>query len=193
MDNNKPIIRLALIFYSIMFIASLMWVYFSDISFSFSFNKPVTFIMSCLLSFIIVSGTIYYSIYTKNKFKWAARLEESISKVLGHLDKHTIIVLALLSAIGEEFFFRGAVQAEFGYIFASLIFGSIHFIPQKTFIPWTIFAIVMGFILGWLYIYSENLLFPMITHGGINYINLIRICNINNAISQAQNDRGTEV
>lgn len=177
MDTNRPIVRLTLIFYSTMFISSLLWVLLSDISFSFSFNDSYTFLMSCVFTLLIVGGTIYYSIYTKSKFQWAAMLEESIYKVLGHLEKNTIIVLALLSAVGEEFFFRGALQAEIGYVFASIIFGSIHFIPQKVFLPWTIFALVMGFVLGWLYMYSENLLFPIITHGAINYINLMRICN----------------
>lgn len=140
--------------------------------------------MSFLYTFFIIGATITYSVYSKRNYEWARQLEEAIYKVFGSLEKSTIAFLAFLSAVGEEFFFRGALQAEIGYISTSIIFGSIHFVPQKTFLPWTIFAIIMGFILGWLYMYSENLIFPIITHGMINYINLLRICHKRQDVSE---------
>jgi membrane protease YdiL (CAAX protease family) len=184
MNDNKPIMKIAVLFYCTMFLISLLWAVISDISFDFSLKINYMLIMSVLYSLFITGTTIAYSIFSKRNFEWARQLEEAIYKVFGPLEKSTIALLAFFSAIGEEFFFRGALQAEIGYISASIIFGSIHFIPQKVFLPWTIFAIIMGFILGWLYIYSDNLIFPIITHGMINYINLRRICYKRQDISE---------
>jgi membrane protease YdiL (CAAX protease family) len=183
-NNNKPIVKIAALFYCTMFVISLLWAAISDIPFSFSFKNNYLFFMSILLTLIITAMTILFSVYVKKYSRWASLLEAAIYNVFGPLEKSTIAFLALLSSVGEEFFFRGVLQPEIGYIFTSIIFGSIHFIPQKVFLPWTIFAIIMGFILGWLYLYSDNLIFPIITHGAINYINLTRICSHKAKVSE---------
>jgi hypothetical protein len=123
-----------------------------------------------------VIATVGLSAYLARSFQWARRLEAEFYKLFSDLKKNDFLLLALFSGIGEEFFFRGAMQPAFGYVITSLLFGSIHFIPNKVFFPWTIFAVIMGFTLGWLYIYSNNLLFPVIAHFMINYFNLSGIC-----------------
>jgi membrane protease YdiL (CAAX protease family) len=129
-----------------------------------------------LITVSIALATVGLSAYLARSFQWARRLEAEFYKLFSDLTKSDLFLLALFSGIGEEFFFRGAMQPAFGYVITSLLFGSIHFIPKKVFLPWTIFACVMGFTLGWVYIYSGNLLFPVIAHFMINYLNLSGIC-----------------
>ena len=102
-------------------------------------------------------------------------LENEFRVILGDLKPYEILVIALASGIAEEIFFRGAFQPLLGLVATSLIFGLAHFPVNKRLIPWTIFAIGMGFLLGALYIKTGNVVTPIITHVLINLINLFRI------------------
>jgi membrane protease YdiL (CAAX protease family) len=87
---------------------------------------------------------------------------------------HTTL-LALFSAVGEEFFFRGALQPEVGLGVASVLFGLAHFLPRKEFLLWTLFAFVAGGVLGALYQGTGNLLAPIVAHFVVNALNLPHI------------------
>lgn len=118
---------------------------------------------------------------------WARALSQEFSKILGRVTVGQALVLALTSGIAEELFFRGFLQqaltdrvfgGEFpglvlGLVFSSLIFGLVHIGPdRKKFLPWTIMAIVMGFGFGGLYLYTGNLIAPIVAHFTINFFNL---------------------
>lgn len=118
--------------------------------------------------------------------QWARRLNEAFVALLGELSLGEIFVIALASSIGEELFFRGFLQqilseqvfsgagAQWlGLALASLAFGLVHIGPDlKTFWPWTAMALVLGTCLGALYLYTGNLLAPILAHFTINFLNL---------------------
>jgi len=116
------------------------------------------------------------TILASRAFTWVRNLEDEFQKVLGRLNPWQVIALALLSGITEETLFRGAIQPFLGLIWTSLIFGLLHFPINRSYLTWTIFAIVMGILLGELYIYTGSLITPMMTHTVVNLINLYRIC-----------------
>ena len=99
-------------------------------------------------------------------------LEIGFQKVLGPLPTRHIIYLALLSGIAEESCFRGWMQPWIGYVPTSILFGLLHFVPSKVFIPWTLFALLVGFIFGALFEWRESLIAPMTAHILVNGINL---------------------
>ncbi len=99
-------------------------------------------------------------------------LNREFKKILGPLSTDDCLLLSFFSAIGEELFFRGAMQPAIGLVLTSLIFGLMH-IGGKRYIPWTISAMVLGFVLGAMADYSGNLLAPFIAHFTINYFNLL--------------------
>lgn len=121
--------------------------------------------------------------------EWARRLSAAFAEILGAMTVGHAAVFAITSAIGEELLFRGFLQQWlsdrlldgpmsdwWGLAIASLIFGMVHVGPdRKTFLPWTIMAIVMGFALGGMYLYTGNLLAPMLCHFTINLLNLAQI------------------
>jgi membrane protease YdiL (CAAX protease family) len=80
-----------------------------------------------------------------------------------------ISVLALLSGISEEIFFRGAVQGEFGIVAASVLFGLLH--PLN--VSYVIWASSVGLAFGLLYQLTGSLLPPIICHGGYNLAALL--------------------
>jgi membrane protease YdiL (CAAX protease family) len=75
-----------------------------------------------------------------------------------------MLLLSAGAGLAEEAFFRGVVQADLGWIPASLLFGLLH-TGHREMIPFGLWAAVMGFFLGALYLFTDNLLAPMIAHG----------------------------
>ncbi|GAB5548658.1 MAG: hypothetical protein SangKO_084180 [Sandaracinaceae bacterium] len=106
------------------------------------------------------------------RFRWARRLHVSFREVLGALDRRTVLGVALASGIGEEVFFRGALQPSLGYVLTAILFGVVHVAPRKDLWPWTLWALVMGFVLGGLHAATGSLLGPIVAHVWINYANL---------------------
>ena len=94
--------------------------------------------------------------------------------------KWSIIQLAILSVLAgvcEEALFRGAIQGGLAgrigvvlaLILASMLFGALHLIT------WT-YGIIVAFIgayLGLLWIWTGNLLTPMITHAVYDFVALV--------------------
>ncbi|HYC77475.1 MAG TPA: CPBP family intramembrane glutamic endopeptidase [Planctomycetota bacterium] len=111
-------------------------------------------------------------------------LEIEFRRVLGHLGKWQIFRLAALSGAAEELVFRGAIQPliaddrflgwgdAHGVVWTSLFFGLLHFLPHKVFLPWTIFAGVVGFLCGLLFVERGSLVAPIALHVVLNAVNL---------------------
>jgi hypothetical protein len=68
--------------------------------------------------------------------------------------------ISACAGLAEELLFRGAVQAKFGIIAASIFFGLLHFITPA----YCIIATIMGFYLGFLFQYYDSLLIPIQLH-----------------------------
>ncbi len=71
-----------------------------------------------------------------------------------------LLIISLLAGIGEEFLFRGIIQAKLGIIAASIIFGLFHAVSPA----YVIAATIMGFYIGAAYQMSGGLLVPVQIH-----------------------------
>jgi uncharacterized protein len=80
-----------------------------------------------------------------------------------------ITILAVLSGLSEEIFFRGALQGEIGILGASLAFGLLH--PLN--LSYVIWATAVGVAFGALYQVTGSLLPSIICHGGYNFAALV--------------------
>lgn len=122
--------------------------------------------------------------------EWARVLGEEFRKILGDLTPNQVFVFAVTSGVAEEVFFRGFLQQALteyvfgtetpgmilGLVVASLVFGLVHIGPDREkFLPWTIMALVLGVLFGVLYLYTGNILAPLIAHFTINFFNLLHI------------------
>jgi membrane protease YdiL (CAAX protease family) len=99
-------------------------------------------------------------------------LAQTLGSLIGSLRLRECLLLALASGIGEEAFFRGALQPRVGLVAASLIFGAAHFVPRRGLVAWSGFSVVAGLLLGGLFAWTGNLLAPVAAHVGINAVNL---------------------
>lgn len=98
-----------------------------------------------------------------------------VRTLLGPVSLRMALALGLLSGLGEEVFFRGAMQPTLGYVLTSLLFGLIHVGPDRRYLAWTAFAVAMGFLLGGIQVHTGSLAGPVIAHVVINTVNLRRI------------------
>ena len=74
-----------------------------------------------------------------------------------------IALVSLAAGIGEELLFRGSVQAEFGLVVASVVFGLAH-VGGRSSVAFGAWVIVMGFALGGLAHLAGGLLAPIVAH-----------------------------
>ncbi len=98
-----------------------------------------------------------------------------------------ILFLALVPAIAEEFFFRGVLQkvlisrtnnALFGILITAFLFSFIHF-QFQTFIP----RFFMGIALGYLLLWSKNLMIPILAHFLNNALSILAFYYLGSEIS----------
>lgn len=78
--------------------------------------------------------------------------------------RRELVLVAVFSGVGEETFFRGALQPELGIVATSILFGALHVGPDRRFLVWTFWAILAGFLFGFLYEWTGGLLAPTTTH-----------------------------
>ena len=147
----------------------------SPLGFASPDARPVAWGADAALGLGFAAVTVMLSEATTRWTSWGAALSRALGESLGPLSHRACWVLAGLSGVGEELLFRGALQPWFGYVAASLVFGCVHFVPRREFLPWTGFAILAGFGLGWLFEATGNLVAPIVAHIGVNGINLRRL------------------
>ena len=121
------------------------------------------------------AALIAVSDWTTRKTAWGDELARSMAEALGSLSVPNAILLAFASGLAEELFFRGALQPRVGWVLASLLFGCVHFVPRREFLPWTGFAIGAGFLFGALFVWTGNLVAPVVAHIVVNGVNLPRL------------------
>jgi uncharacterized protein len=111
----------------------------------------------------------------------AYRLLPALRQIAGELaprlvdgaDFGSLILVSVFSGVGEETFFRGAVQQEFGIVVASLLFGLVHVGPDRRYLLWTLWAVLAGFLFGGLYDLTSGLLAPILAHAAHNAATLL--------------------
>jgi membrane protease YdiL (CAAX protease family) len=82
-----------------------------------------------------------------------------------------IVAISVLAGVGEEVFFRGAMQPAWGLIITSLLFGACHVGGRLT-VPLGIWAACTGALLGWLAIATGGLTAPIIAHAAYDALAL---------------------
>jgi uncharacterized protein len=116
--------------------------------------------------------TVHLASRWANRFRSFRAGARDAQRLLGRLSTWQIGLIALASGLGEELLFRGWLMHEVGLWISSILFGLIHVPPNKSWLYWPAFAAAMGVLLGWLYLWSGSLLYPVLLHAGINFLNL---------------------
>ncbi len=99
-------------------------------------------------------------------------LLRELGALVGPISARRAWLLAAISGLAEEAFFRGALQPQVGWLAASAIFGAAHFVPREGLRSWAVFALLAGLALGALFDATGDLLAPAIAHAVVNGVNL---------------------
>lgn len=121
-------------------------------------------------------GTVFifvcYGLLLPFRFAWARELDQRVRTMLQSLfhrrSIHWAIPLSILAGVGEELLFRGVIQtaltdwfnATIAIIATALLFGLAHAISRAYFIMATLMGVYMGLVFLW----SGNLLLPILIH-----------------------------
>lgn len=136
------------------------------------YHLALRVLLSVLLGAVVAAVVVWMTRGLVRRTRWAERLHIAFRELLGPVTGNQIAFFAVSSGIAEELFFRGALQPAVGIIVASLVFGLVHIGPNRAFLPWTLWAIAMGFVFGGVYWLTGSLVGPILAHAAINYENL---------------------
>ena len=100
------------------------------------------------------------------------RLSQELAAAVGPVSARQAILLAALSGLAEEAFFRGALQPRVGWVVASALFGLAHFHPRRELRVWSLSAFIAGLGFAALFEATGDLLAPALAHFLVNAINL---------------------
>lgn len=127
--------------------------------------------LGAALAGVAVLGSLLAERYTA----WARRVADELAPLVGPLSPAACLVLAAASGVGEEAFFRGALQPRVGLVAASLLFGLAHVPVTRALRAWMLEALAMGFALGWLFEATGALLAPLAAHVLVNALGLLTL------------------
>ena len=107
-------------------------------------------------------------------------VERLLVPLFQHLSVAELAIISILAGLGEEMLFRGVLQAALagwlegtvgvlvGLAAASVLFGFAHAITPAYFV----LAMLIGAYLGGLWLWTGNLLAPIVAHAGYDFIAL---------------------
>ena len=110
-------------------------------------------------------GTVAFGVLLYHLLPALRRLSDELAPILmDGARRRDLVLVSVLSGVGEEAFFRGALQPALGIVVASLLFGVLHIGPDRRYLVWTVWAVGAGFLFGFLYIWTGGLLAPVTAH-----------------------------
>ena len=177
--TSPSLVRIALVFYGVLFAVAVGWSLWSGDSIFYvspeAEHRGAAPVRDAALGLAVAAALIYLSDELTRRTRWGEAMARVLAAMIGKRSVRDCIVLGVASGLAEEAFFRGALQPQVGLVAASLIFGLAHFVPQRDLLPWAGFAIGAGILLGSLFIATGNLVAPVVTHIGVNAVNLKRL------------------
>ncbi len=111
----------------------------------------------------------------ERNFAFARDLSEELARLIPNLSAPGVAIVAFFSSVGEELFFRGAMQDALGLWITALLFGIVHGFFDRRFLWWMAFALLIGIAFGVMTDWLGSLLAPTLAHFTINALNLQRL------------------
>jgi uncharacterized protein len=129
------------------------------------------------LALLVTALTIRATRWLVARTRWARTLRDTLRGALLGSSRARLLLLASLSAVAEELFFRAALLPWLGVVVSSLVFGLLHVSARETYLGWMVWASVMGLVFAVLFLGSGSLLAPVLAHATINYENMQYLCS----------------
>lgn len=164
-------VTFAAVFYGLLVVAAAVWCGLRGMELPVLGPRPPT---SLLLGLATAAATVSLSLLAYRLVPVARKLADELApNLVDRADRGGLVLVALFSGVGEEVFFRGAVQQEFGLVVASLAFGLAHLGPDRRYLLWTAWAVLAGAVFGLLFEATGGLLAPVAAHAVHNGATLL--------------------
>jgi membrane protease YdiL (CAAX protease family) len=175
--TRLPVAKLVFLVESALLAIGLLWMFVRKIPVfeNIKVDKGSIILGIIMGGVVLASSGIFYLIdsFVFN-LKMKNIIEKMIYPIFSKVTFPEIIMMAVMSGIAEEFFFRGILMKEFGIIIASVIFGALHTSSRDTWFMgfWSALAGVFFCIL---YLKTGNLFVPMLAHAVNNFVGVMFI------------------
>jgi membrane protease YdiL (CAAX protease family) len=164
-------VRFAALFYGFLTVVAALWCGLRGFDVRLLGGSPAS---SLLLGALTAACTVALGLLAYRLFPTLRSISDELApRLVDGSDSTSLMLVSIFSGVGEEAFFRGAVQQEFGLVVASLSFGLAHIGPDRRYLVWTAWAIMAGFVFGYIYDISGGLLAPVFAHAAHNAATLL--------------------
>jgi membrane protease YdiL (CAAX protease family) len=176
-QGETDLVRIGLYFYGAMIGAALLWrmgLYGESILHApgHASASQIPWVRDMLIGVVTGLAVVAISALMTRLTQWGEALAQAIGQSLRGISVRDALLLACASGLGEELFFRAALQPRVGLVWASLLFGVVHFVPRREMIPWSLFAVAAGLLFGLLFEWTGNVVAPVVAHAVVNGVNL---------------------
>lgn len=162
----------SLLLYAILGVAAWTWIHVSKPRLNLKLWRSESVARDAaagLAAGLAVVGVVQLGASRVRKFR---SMETEFRSLLGRIPPGLIPILAVASGIGEEYFFRGALQTHLGIVVQAVAFGLLHWPVNERMIAWPFFALAAGLLFGALTLWAGNLWPAVLAHATINQVNL---------------------
>jgi membrane protease YdiL (CAAX protease family) len=164
-------VKLATVFYAALILVAVVLGALTDQN-VFAFGDRVLFSLYAGVTAAcgtVISGLVFYRLSPVLR-----KLSEELApRLVDGARRRDLVLVSALSGVGEEVFFRGALQPVLGLVAASLLFGALHVGPDRRYLVWTLWAVGAGFLFGALYLWTDGVLAPATAHVLHNAVTLL--------------------
>jgi CAAX protease family protein len=155
-------VALAAAFYAaLLFVAAVLGVLTGRNVLAFGDQAP----LDLLVGVAVACGTVALGVVFYRLSPTLRELSDELApRLIDGARTRDLILVAVMSGVGEEVLFRGALQPELGLVATSLLFGALHVGPDRRYLVWTVWAVGAGFLFGFLYVWTGGILAPATAH-----------------------------
>ena len=176
LPSPPALVRLALVFYGGLLGVACAWAWLAGRPLLFASPEAARRggdpLLDTAAGALVGLATVLLSGWFTRRTRVGDELARALARLVGRRTTGECVALALASAIGEEAFFRGAMQPQLGLFATSALFALAHFVPRRDLLPWAAFSLVAGLALGLLFDATGNLVAPVAAHALVNGVNL---------------------
>jgi membrane protease YdiL (CAAX protease family) len=139
-----------------------------------SLEEPVRLGTSLLLGIALAVVLVVTTRIAVERWNWARRLHSDLRPVARNLTLPSIIIIATVSSLGEELFFRGFLTPFLGgVVLQAIIFGLAHQVNGPSRWVWVTWATLVGLCFGEIFVLTGSLIGPIAAHATVNGYNLM--------------------
>ena len=158
-------VRFAALFYGCLTVVAALWCGLRGIELNPFGDRPA---VGLVLGLLTAAATVSSGLLAYRLVPSLRNLSEELApRLVDGTDRASLVLVSVFSGVGEEAFFRGAVQQEFGLVAASVLFGLAHVGPDRRYLAWTAWAVVSGFVFGGLYEATGGFLAHVLAYGAL--------------------------